>query len=390
MSAIKLRLAAGAHDRYCSPVSFEPSQGDELDGLTGHVYAVDELGIEYPVQREALPAGGTRLVWLLPHLRAGETKEFTLVTRDHAPEGVRLTDRAGDGVDIDVSGERFTTYQYNRKWARPFLYPVIGPAGATCTRHFPMDPNVEGEKHDHPHHKSIFFTHGDVNGVDNWSELEGHGYTRHQSFAALESGPVFGDLQAHNLWTDAVENPYLRQELRLRIWAAPSHMRIFDATLTFHANETDVVFGDTKEGGLISVRVATTMDASGTGRIETSTGAVGEAEAWGKSASWCHYSGLVKAPSGGVHTGIGVIDHPDNPRYPTYWHVRNYGLMTANPFGHSHYFKDKSRDGSLRLSAGESLTFRYRVVIHEGDAPDGHMAERFADFAYPIKAALLS
>lgn len=388
MSEIKVSVSAGAHDRYWAPVGVDLADGNELSSTSGSVYAVDDQGIEYPAQREALPGGGVRVSWLLPHLRTGATKEFTLVTGGETSEGVRLTDRTGEGVDIHVGGEHFTTYQYGREWARPFLYPVVGPAGATCTRHFPMKPDVKGEKHDHPHHKSIFFTHGDVNGVDNWSETPGHGYTRHQSFAALSSGPVHGDLHARNLWVDSEENPYLDQELKLRVYAAPSHVRLFDATVMFHATYGDVLFGDTKEGGLISVRVASSMDASGAGRIETSTGAVGESESWGKSASWCHYSGSVQSLLGGVHVGIGVIDHPLNPRYPTYWHVRNYGLMTANPFGHSYYYKDEGRDGSLRVEAGQSLEFRYRVFIHDGNADDGRMAERFADFAYPLSAAL--
>jgi len=35
----------------------------------------------------------------------------------------------------------------------------------------------------------------------------------------------------------------------------------------------------------------------------------------------------------GKTVGIAVFDHPSNPRHPTTWHVRDYGLFAANPLG---------------------------------------------------------
>ena len=58
---------------------------------------------------------------------------------------------------------------------------------------------------------------------------------------------------------------------------------------------------------------------------------------------------------------------PDNPRHPVRWHVRGYGLFAANPFGLAAFTNDKSQDGSMTLAAGQSVRFRYRVVIHPGD-----------------------
>ena len=75
------------------------------------------------------------------------------------------------------------------------------------------------------------------------------------------------------------------------------------------------------------------------------------------------------------------MDHPDNLRYPTQWHVRNYGLMTANCFGWSYYKDDKSIDGSYTLAAHTDRVFRYRVVVHPGRA--GTVSARFVDFAFP-------
>ena len=138
-----------------------------------------------------------------------------------------------------------------------------------------------------------------------------------------------------------------------------------------------VKFGDTKEAGLLSVRVATSMDGNKGGLIENGFGGQRENETWGKPAPWCHYSG----PVDGEVMGIAVFDHPTNPRYPSNWHVRDYGLMTANPFGYHDFFPGRGRDGSLLLPAGETATFRYRVYIHRGDAAQGRVEEAFTNYA---------
>lgn len=380
-----IEVEAGPHPRHWTPVTclLEASDAEAVEE-GGEYAAQDETGLSYPVQVERT-GDGAHITFLVPHLAAGEKRRFSLIKKG-AAGGVAFADQPGDRVDVSIHGRSFTQYVYGKEWARPYLYPVVGPGGAGVTRNFPMRDDVSGETRDHPHHKSIYFTHGDVNGVDNWSESEGHGRTRHQSFAKLAGGPVYGDLWAENIWVDASEKPLLSQKTRLRFYALPDHARMFDAEVIFTADQGDVVFGDTKEGGLLSVRVATTMDAKGAGTIETGTGAKGEAEAWGRPAPWCHYSGPVQAEGGPLIAGIGVIDHPSNPRYPTHWHVRAYGLMTANPFGLSDFYKGEGRDGSMRIGAGETVAFRYRVLIHEGDAAAGKMKEHFLAFANPPKA----
>ncbi|NLC56101.1 MAG: hypothetical protein GX774_04615, partial [Armatimonadetes bacterium] len=96
-------------------------------------------------------------------------------------------------------------------------------------------------------------------------------------------------------------------------------------------------------------------------------------------AAWCDYSGPVE----GKWVGIAVFDHPGNLRYPTYWHVRDYGLMTANMFGLSAFYNDPERRGDYVLPAGQSLRFRYRIYVHPGDARQGAVAAKYHDFINP-------
>ena len=72
-----------------------------------------------------------------------------------------------DRIRIEVDGEFFTEWRH-ADWLAPYFYPVIGPIGETITRHYPMKEGVEHESQDHPHHRSLRFSHSDVNGLNFW------------------------------------------------------------------------------------------------------------------------------------------------------------------------------------------------------------------------------
>ena len=60
--------------------------------------------------------------------------------------------------------------------------------GARMTRDYPMVPNSEGEEHDHPHHRSLWYSHGAINGIDFWSEGSKAGKIVHDKFLQIKSG----------------------------------------------------------------------------------------------------------------------------------------------------------------------------------------------------------
>jgi len=240
---------------------------------------------------------------------------------------------------------------------------------------------ISGEATDHKHHKSIWVAYGECGRgrVDNWAEEEGHGWQRHRGFLKLISGPVYGRIVAKNDWCRHDERKQFEERRDMRFYALPQGTRLFDIAVTFRMTEGPVTFYDTKEGGLVSVRVATSMDVRNGGRIENAYGGVNEAETWGKSAPWCDYSGQVA----GKHVGIAIMDHEANPRYPTGWHVRDYGLMTANCFAWRHYRPEAKVRGDMAFRKGQNTTWRYRVYIHRGDASKGQVRGRFLDFIAP-------
>ena len=322
-----------------------------------------------------------RLHWIVEELPKGGTLAYETFNAQRSTLNVQLREQA-DRIEFLVGGSLFTSYHFGGEYARPFLYPIIGPGGKGVTRSYPME-NVPGETTDHKHHRSVWVAHGDVNGVDNWSEDPGHGKMVHRAFTEKISGPVFGRITESNEWVDKDGNKILGETRAITVYNLPDTGRLMDVSVTFHADK-DVKFGDTKEAGILSVRVATSMDGDKGGLITNSLGGITEAETWGKQAEWCDYSG----PVDGRTVGITIFDNPANFRHPTYWHVRNYGLMTANPFALSAYKKDPSVDGSHVLKAGDTLLFNYRLYIHDGDANSGRVAEQYCGYVNPPAAQL--
>lgn len=117
------------------------------------------------------------------------------------------------------------------------------------------------------------------------------------------------------------------------------------------------------------------VDAKLGGKIVNSEGQV-DGKAWGRPAAWVDYHG----PVGGDTVGIAILNHPSSFRFPTYWHVRTYGLFAANPFGLSD-FPDTTKSGEYTLAKGEEITLRYRVLFHRGDEKEGKVAEVFSCYA---------
>jgi hypothetical protein len=120
------------------------------------------------------------------------------------------------------------------------------------------------------------------------------------------------------------------------------------------------------------------MDGDKGGRIENSYGATGEKECWGKQAPWVDYSGKVK----GNRVGFAMLEHPTSFRHPTYWHVRDYGLFSANPFGLKHFTKGKLH-GEYTLKKGDSISFIYRLIAHVGDARSAKIKDKYLDYIAP-------
>jgi hypothetical protein len=286
--------------------------------------------------------------------------------------------RSENDVIVKIDGQLFTEYLI-RSGTKPILWPILGPTGKPMTRAYPMQQGTKETK-DHVHQRSLWCTHGNVNGVDFWMESPGKGGTiQHRQFVKVEGGlgPEKGTavVVTQNDWLDPKGNRVCEDE-RTLTFGADDHARWIDFDIKIKATAGPVTFGDTKEG-TFAVRVPETIrvDSKRGGRIINSRGQT-DAAAWGKPAEWVDYYGPVE----GQVVGVAILNHPHSFRFPTYWHVRTYGLFAANPFGLKE-FTNGEKQGAQTIASGETLTLRYRVLLHRGDEKQGRIAEAFKAYA---------
>jgi len=296
-----------------------------------------------------------------------------LATAEPVASAKVIFGRHDDRVTVTVDGAEFTSYVF-KGHDKPILYPLRGPGGVPLTRSWPVEKGIAGEPEDHPHHESLWFTHGSVNGHDFWAP-RAHGagpdgpipHVEHVSIDRCESGET-AILEATSRWIDPAGKPVLTERRRM-VFSADPTARSVEVRLDLVADAGPVTFGDTKEG-TFALRVRPQLqpkDSNGSqgavGTLVNSEGLV-DAAAWGKRARWVDYSG----PIDGRRFGIAMLDHPANLRHPTWWHAREYGLSGANPFGIHDFTGEPEGTGNHTVAPGETLSLRYLVVFHEGDA----------------------
>ena len=297
-----------------------------------------------------------------------------------ASADVKLTEQKDGKVLVEVGGKPFTVYHFNdnegRPFVRPYFYPVRAPDGTEVT-----DDQVL-TKGDHPHHRSLWVSHGDVNGADHWSfQQNPPPRQRHIAFRRLEGNTIVEELE----WDSKARGTPVLKELRtVRFFTFDDGSRGIDLAVAVTAppEAKRVVLGDTKEAGMCAVRMK--KDISDNPTLTNAAGKTGEDQCWGKPAEWCDISGKIA----GKPYGVAVLDHPSNPRHPSTWHVRKYGLLAANIFG-LHDFNPKLPRGSgdFAIEPGRTVTFRYRVVVHGGDAKTAMLDQKFKDYAAEIVRA---
>lgn len=309
-------------------------------------------------------------------------------------EPVDLT-RRGEQVEVTIGGKAFATYFFDDAVPKPYLHPLRTASGIVITRGFPMRRDIAGESIDHPHHRALFFAHGDINGVDFWTEAEHaetapvhaggqtlqtshqfpHGRAVFVKLDKVKSGADSGSLSARFKLVGP-DGKTIAEEAQAYVFRGDQTTRAVDCEFTLRALKLAVKLGDTKEG-TFAIRVVKALEEFSGMKMTDSEGRAGEKQIWGKRANWVDYSGAVE----GREVGVAIFDHPSNPKYPTYWHTRGYGLFAVNPFGERDFTNDPKRDGSLTIEPGGALTFRYRVLIHEGDASAARVAEAYAQYA---------
>jgi hypothetical protein len=299
-----------------------------------------------------------------------------------------LSIKEGKGTVDFYDGDKLITKLHHQGFTRPIFYPVNAPSGVPLTRAWPLEKGAKNETTDHPHQKSAWFVHGDIvaegltlknpkkgiAGSDFWSEGSGKIVTTKVEIKKKDK----------NHLVVATTNA----------WMSPDGQKIIDETRVIHVHKLDgawlivcesdlsaptynLVFEDTKEGSF-GVRMNDQIAGKNSkGKIENAEGKIGEKNCWGYPSAWCDYSG----PIDGKVAGLAILADPKNPQLSC-WHVREYGLMAANPFGRnvSGFPAMKGRKDLVRLEKGQHTQYRYGILLHDGDAGAGQVAQQFERF----------
>ncbi|MEP7237751.1 MAG: PmoA family protein [Ferruginibacter sp.] len=291
-------------------------------------------------------------------------------------------------VDIFIGKKLFTSFLYPDSLEKPVLYPLHAANGTIVTRGFPLDPKP-GDPIDHPHHIGMWFNFENVNGLDFWNNSYAIPADKKKSYGWIKTTAVTeatggkkGILTYDANWTNQQNDVLLKETTRFE-FSGNAQQRIINRITVLKAN-TDVLFTDVKDG-LLGIRLAhelqiptkadqkftddkgnVTIVKAGTdnipnGNYVTSEGKQGN-DVWSTRARWCKAYGKM----GNDSISVTIIDHPGNPNYPTFWHARGYGLFAANPLGEKIFTNGKSFK-NLQLKKGESVTFRFRIIIDNAD-----------------------
>lgn len=298
-----------------------------------------------------------------------------------------VKDKNTNKADVFIGEKFFTSLLFPDTLEKPVLYPIHAANGTDITRGFPLNPKPS-DPTDHPHHIGLWLNYESLNGLDFWNNSYAipqerkhlYGWIKTDRIIETKSGTI-GSLTYHANWINQ-ENEVLLEETTRYEFSGNESQRIIDRTTTLKAN-TEATFKDVKDGflglrlahelqipaiedkkftddkGIVTV-VKGVVDTIANGNYLTSEGKTGD-DVWSTRAAWCKVYGRMGTDS----ISVAIIDHPKNVNYPTFWHARGYGLFAANPLGEKVFTNGKS-ERNLQLKKGESVTFRFRVVIANG------------------------
>jgi len=337
--------------------------------------------------------------------RSGQSQSGTARSGNSQGDRFTFVERPeSKSIDVLLDGQPYTAYCYADSLKKPVLFPLRTKGGHFITRGWPVAPRAN-ERTDHPHHVGLWFNYGDVNGLDFWNNSTaipadkrvGYGTVVHAAVNETESDGDRGVLNVTKYWVAPQGDSLLREDTRYVFRVDDEGNTSIELDIRLQAL-TDVSLNDNKEG-VLGIRVARELehpsdepaqftDANGivtevaaanndgvTGRYVSSEGYEGD-DVWGTRGKWVALNGTIE----GEPVSLVMLDHTENPGYPTYWHARGYGLFAANPLG------QKALSGgkdvlNFKLDNGATARFRYKVLIHAGSTLDaGAINGRFNEF----------
>jgi hypothetical protein len=267
-------------------------------------------------------------------------------------KGTTLSVYAGDALAI--------TYTFGPDQKYPYFYPVNGPQSGRSVTTETSEP--------YPHHHSLFFGCDKVNGGNYWQDSNERGQIVSEGVKIVEAAGEKAVFTDTCLWRQPGQDPIMRDTRRVTITVPNPELRLIDVEVTLEPL-VDITIEKTNHS-LFSARMVPELSVEKGGTLVNAEGQQGEQATFGQKSPWMDYSGT----RDGITEGLAIFQHPENPWYPAPWFTRDYGFFSPTPM----YWMEGDR---LNLPKGESLTLRYRVVVHGGDADEADIAGLWEAYA---------
>lgn len=299
--------------------------------------------------------------------------------QNYRPPRCEIVPLADHQVSFRIDGEEKLCWHFGDQYPRPFFFPFNGPSGQTLTRM--GHPGAQN----HDHHRSVWFAHHKVDGIDFWSDNAGT-KIRQTHWYRYRDGNNEAVMACHLSWVDDQEIERMTQDVVVALMPVSTpddasgqrskdeHAVEFQLTFRPGKNRDQVVLQQTNFG-VLAVRVAKSLSGYfGGGRLTNPDGTIGEKRLHERRAKWMDYSGPITVPTAGgrkvVEEGITYFDHPDNPSHPTFWHVREDGWMGAAP----------GMKAEFTITDDSPLVLRYLLHCHHGPIDQEHAETVYAQF----------
>jgi hypothetical protein len=281
-----------------------------------------------------------------------------------------LLHRLHDSVELSYQDNLLFRYNYAPSTAqsespKPFFHPLRTLGGHDVTLARP---------HDHLWHTGLAMTCANLSGQNFWGGptfvrdsgyvlRDDQGSILHQDWPEMDGEENGCRLIERLAWITRAGQTWIAEECRIRVDQIDPARGYWCLDLSFHLTNMwheALVFGSPTTngrpqagyGGMFWRGPRSFLN----GAILAADGLNG-AGVMGKASPWLAYIG--------AHDGTGdrstlvFVDHPDNPRYPTKWFVRDDPYACASA---SFMF-----DEEYALQPGATLALRYRVLIGDGE-----------------------
>jgi len=278
-----------------------------------------------------------------------------------------------DGLFLSEQGRPVFVYRHKEqlpagiaeKYRRAtYVHPLFDLRGNVITDDFPKD---------HIHHRGLSWTWAHVGVAGQVHDLWACEGVRQvfEKWLAREEGPICATIGVKNAWWTA-QRKFMDEWVWVRAFPANEYGRAIDVLLTLKALEPIDLSGR-KEKGYSGFGV---RYGPRTTTIITTPQGTEAKDSDLKPLPWADETGNFGGAA--ALSGAAVFQHAGNPRFPAGWCLRHYGFIGVSWPGVE----------VIHLEPGQSLTLRFRVWVHDGDAQAGKVQEAYTLFAKPPSLSL--